>query len=218
MWEAYGAPKLDRHVPRLTPTRPRNVTATRQQIDELTAQATPTLRALLLICSDLAIRSGTAVQLGPEHYNPETRTLSFRTKKDARLTLAVTAAVREVIEGCDLNNNLPFLTQIRVKETNHKGTPQKHREVNPCTLRRELRDLRTRLQIDKRIVPHDLRRTSAVAMLRYTGDVRKVQALLGHRTLQSTIWYLDHDLNPVDTATLEAIKRPFLVSRKEHTA
>jgi site-specific recombinase XerC len=55
-------------------------------------------------------------------------------------------------------------------------------------------------------------------MLRYTGDVRKVQALLGHRTLQSTIWYLDHDLNPLDASTLEAIKKPHLVWSKDRTA
>ena len=55
-------------------------------------------------------------------------------------------------------------------------------------------------------------------MLRYSGDVRDVQALLGHRSLQSTIWYLDHDLRPVSLDALETIKRPFIVHRKEHIA
>jgi hypothetical protein len=33
--------------------------------------------------------------------------------------------------------------------------------------------------------------------------------------MQSTIWYLDHDLEPVPIANLEAIKKPFIAWRKE---
>jgi site-specific recombinase XerC len=55
-------------------------------------------------------------------------------------------------------------------------------------------------------------------MLKQTKDVRDVQALLGHRSLQSTIWYLDHDLRPVALANLEAIKRPFLVRKETKSA
>ena len=43
-------------------------------------------------------------------------------------------------------------------------------------------------------------------MLEATGDLRDVQALLGHRSLASTIWYLDHDFSPINRATLELIK------------
>lgn len=85
-------------------------------------------------------------------------------------------------------------------------------------LDRPYRQLLRDAGITRRLTPHDLRRTTAVAMLEYTGDVRDVQALLGHRTLQSTIWYLDHDLRPVPRETLEALKRPFIIHRKEQTA
>ena len=57
-------------------------------------------------------------------------------------------------------------------------------------------------------LPTPLRRTAAVAMLEYTRDVRDVQALLGHRNLPSTLWYLDHDLRPIKRSTLELLKRP----------
>jgi site-specific recombinase XerC len=53
-------------------------------------------------------------------------------------------------------------------------------------------------------------------MLELTRDIRDVQALLGHRSLQSTIWYLDHDLRPINRDNLEALKHP--AWRKEHTA
>jgi site-specific recombinase XerC len=62
-----------------------------------------------------------------------------------------------------------------------------------------------------------MRRATAVAMLNETGDLRKVQALLGHRNLQSTFWYLDHDFNQINRSILEKIKHPFLV-RKEQSA
>ena len=60
--------------------------------------------------------------------------------------------------------------------------------------------------ITRHIIPHDLRRTTAVGMLEATGDLRDVQALLGHRSLASTISYLDHDFSPINRATLELIK------------
>jgi integrase len=50
-------------------------------------------------------------------------------------------------------------------------------------------------------------------MYRHTSNVRKVQALLGHRSMQATIWYLDHDLEPVEAEDLETIKRPHLVRK-----
>ncbi len=125
------------------------------------------------------------MEIGPDNYNPETRSISFSTKKGARLTLCVTDEVRAFIEQCDLDSHLPFVTQLRARERQHQGKPQTSITVSTCTLRKELREIRDRLHIDKRIIPHDLRRTAAVALLEHTRDVRKVQALLGHRTLQS---------------------------------
>lgn len=218
LWEAHGAPKLDRYVPNLTPPRPRNVTATRAEIDALIAHARPALRAMLILCSDLAIRSGTAVKIGYDNYDPERHTLSFTSKKDAHVTLATTQAVQELIDQCDPNSRLPFISQIRAREVARRGRPSRHPQMNVGTLHVELKALRAKLGITKRIIFHDLRRSAAVAALRYTGNLRTVQSLLGHRSLQSTIWYLDHDLYPVDTDTLEAIKKPHLVWKKEHTA
>ena len=67
-------------------------------------------------------------------------------------------------------------------------------------------------------MPHDLRRTTAVTYYKLTRNLRKVQTLLGHSSLQATIWYLDNDLEDVDLADLEAIKKPFIAWRKDKTA
>jgi hypothetical protein len=55
LWEEHGAPKLDDYVPKKTGLRPRGVTASRDQIDALEIGASPSLRLLLLMCSDMAI-------------------------------------------------------------------------------------------------------------------------------------------------------------------
>jgi len=39
-----------------------------------------------------------------------------------------------------------------------------------------------------------------------TGDLREVQALLGHSQLSSTLWYLDHHVTQVEVTNLELVK------------
>jgi len=218
LWETEGTPKLDEHVPRIGSIRPRSVTASREQIDALLDAAGSTLRMFLLMCSDLAIRSGTAVRLSPHEYDRARRILRFRTKYDEKVTLPVTDELAEMLDSCDLNSSLPFLTQLRRAEEPRAARRMLSDFVDPRRLRKELRMLRAKVGIEKRIVPHDLRRNTAVALYKRTRDIRKAQALLGHHQLQSTFWYLDHDLEDVDIADLEAIKKPFIVSRKEQSA
>lgn len=61
----------------------------------------------------------------------------------------------------------------------------------------------------KRVSPHVLRHTCAMATLRATGDIRKVALWLGHASTQTTEIYLSQD--PVDRLeTLEAVVPPSL--------
>ena len=218
LWEEHGAPKLDSYVPKLTGMRPRNVTADRATINCILAAARPDMRLWLLLCSDLGIRSGTALRIAPENYDARAGTLSFTTKKAAALTLPITQAVADLLDTCDLDNPLPFVTQLRVRAVGNMGRPRRHAEVNSHNLRQEYAALRRSLGITKRITPHDLRRTTAVAVYKHTRDLHIVQSFLGHRNMQATIWYLDHDLQPLDRAILEEAKKPFLAWRKEQPA
>jgi integrase len=216
LWEYQGAPRLDMSLRRYPGLRPRNVTATPDELERIFAAAPPHLRLWLLLCSDLAIRSGTAARLAPEHYDGRRLVLSFTTKCGEKLTLPVTAEIHELIETCDHDSIVSFVRQLWIKQ-HRDGHP-----INPYgqtgdNLNAAFRALKRKLGITRKLTPHDLRRTTAVAMLQHTRDVRDVQALLGHRSLQATIWYLDHDLRPVQRETLETLKRPFLV-KKEQTA
>jgi hypothetical protein len=76
LWQEHGAPKLDDYVPRHPAARPRSVVATDEEVENLLAHAKPSLKLWLLLCSDLALRSGTAAQARPAHYDAARRRLA----------------------------------------------------------------------------------------------------------------------------------------------
>ena len=208
MWENHGAPKLDEQIRRYPGVRPRNVTATKDEIEAIMSAAPPDLRFWLLLCSDLALRSGTAARMSPENFNPETGELHLTTKANAKLTLPVTEEIGDLIDLCDQHDDRSFVLQLRTRYRPHAQVSPDAKQVDPNTLRIRFARLRRKIGITRSLTAHDLRRTAAVGMLEQTHDLRDVQALLGHRNLHSTLWYLDHDLRPVSRATLELIKRP----------
>lgn len=220
LWENHGAPKLDDHVRRYPGLRPRNVTATDDERTAILAAAPSHLRLWLLLCSDLAMRSGTAARIAPEHYDSGHRRLTFTTKYGEKLSLPTTGEIEVLLDDCDMRNPEPFVRQLwrRQPGNRHPNRLGSNQRSQHLTLLGTFRTLRKLLGITRSLTAHDLRRTTAVAMYRYTHNLRTVQALLGHRSLQATIWYLDHDLEPVNVTDLEAIKKPFIVHRKEKTA
>jgi len=140
--------------------------------------------------------------------------MRFTSKGEARQCMPVTEEIRRILEPLDHATSIPYVWQLRIRE-HYRG-----REIcvyDLKSLRREFTAACKSLGY-KRMVPHDLRRTAAVAMLEQTHDIRTVQALLGHTDLKTTLWYLDHDSVKVDRETLERMKRPFVVHRKEETA
>lgn len=212
LWEHHAAPKLDKYVPRYARVHPRNVTATREEIDLILDAATPSLRLWLLFCSDLAIRSGTASLLNGEAYNKKTGILRFVTKHKATQTLPATAEIRAILDPLDHHTPTPYVWQLRQKERKKAGTFStgwwRH------SLDSEFIKVRKAVGIEKRITPHDLRRTAAVAILEETHDLRIVKDLLGHSDMKTTLWYIDHDLNPVSRSLLETIKLGRAAERK----
>ena len=215
LWEVHGAKKLDVVVKDRTTLKPRNVTATREEVDLLMACSKPSMKLFLLLCSDLAMRSGTVNKINGSNYDRERREFRFTTKGGSIQMLPVTEEIARIIDPLDQTSKVPFVWQLREKEAaqGKRVAWNYGRDV----LYKELREMEKELGFTRRIIPHDLRRTTAVAMLRETHDLRAVKALLGHDDLKSTLWYIDHDNTPVELDTLEKIKRPFIV-RKERTA
>jgi integrase len=210
LWEHHGAPKLDSSIARYAGIRPRNITIADDERDALLAAAKPHVRLWLLFCADLAIRSGTAARLGPAEYDQQRRQLTFTTKCDEHVTLPTTAAIELLLDDCNMRDPTPFVRQLwpDIGSAPPIGYAK--------SLAAQWRRLCARVGITRHIVPHDLRRTAAVSIYRHTGDIRDAQALLGHKALASTLWYLDHDVRPIKRSTLELIKSP--AWRKEQTA
>ena len=213
----HGAPDLSALIEKHPGLRPRNTVASEAEKETLLTAAPAHLQLWLLLCSDLAIRSGTAARLAPQHYDAATQTLTFTTKYGARQTMPVTDEIAELIDRCNMADPEPFTLQLHRTHPHKFATPADMTERNnQNALQYGFRTLRRSVGIERSLTPHDFRRTTAVRMYRHTHDARDVQALLGHRSLASTIWYLDHDLRPVNRSILELIKRP--APRTERTA
>ena len=210
----HGAPDLTNLITRHPGLRPRNVTATDTERAAILAAAPPDIRLWLLLCSDLAMRSGTAQRITSDEYDASREEIRFITKLGEHLTLPVTAEIADAFALCDAASTVPFVrqTQIAQQQASFKNRQQAGRPINPTATRTAInvryRRLLDRIGIMRKLTPHDFRRTTATRLYEKTGDARDVQALLGHRSLASTIWYLDHDMRPVSRTMLELLKQP----------
>jgi len=123
LWEYHHAPKLNHLVPQLTSARPRNVTVSRAEIDAILAAASPSLRLFLLLCSDMALHSGTANAICSNHYVASTGTLRFNSKGQSRQALPVIDEIRAILEPLDHASTVPYVWQLRLAENRHGAKP-----------------------------------------------------------------------------------------------
>ena len=60
------------------------------------------MRLFILLCSDLAIRSGTAVKLWPDNYDEQKEVLRFTTNYGTNVALPVTAKIEGLLNECNM--------------------------------------------------------------------------------------------------------------------
>lgn len=186
--------------------KPRNVTATKDERTALMSKSGPALRCWLLLCSDLAIRSGTAALLSQENYDKRERTLTFQTKYANRQVLPVTSELAELLDTCQ-HPAQPFVAQLaRGKHWRGGATLQPIGRMTRSALYDAFTKVKKECGITRQLTPHDLRRTTARIIYKQTGDMRLAQALLGHSHLGSTVWYLQDATQEVSISALELAK------------
>lgn len=170
------------------------------------------------MCFDLAIRSGTATQLGPAHYDREAGILTFRTKYQNAQQVPVTAELRPLLDACT-DPSLPFVAQLpRGEGRNHHASYELRPWGKPLdyhSLIGRFAELKRKVGITRKLTPHDLRRTTARNVYSLTRDLRVAQALLGHSDLGATMWYLQDNLTAIPVSTLELAKLPPITEARQ---
>lgn len=196
--EAHGAPPLAKHIPRLTPPAPRAVTATLSERAAILAACPLWLRCWVLLCSDLAMRNATAASISPADYDAEKGAVTFRTKFGSWQTLPVTLELAGIFARVAHVGKVttPFVALLHPLGRVAKTWPSQK-----FTL------VRRSVGVTRKLTAHDLRRTTALHVFEQTRDVRVVQAVLGHKQLSTTLYYLDHRNTPVPLDVLELAKQ-----------
>lgn len=198
MLATMGAPDLRHIVTRCPLPLPRDVHISEEQRTRILAAAPIGLRLQVLLCSDLALRQGSAMKLTPDNYNRDRHTLYITGKAGSRYELPATEEIEHLLnaawpskDGCAT----PYLQLLAGGRAASRSYWQKQWRV-----------VREKLALPRDIRPHDLRRTTAVRALETTGDIRIVQELLGHRSLSTTTRYLQQHLTRLTPAVLNQIK------------
>lgn len=205
LWQDHKAPRLFERIVKPRTPPPRNVTATEAERAAVMKLASPHMRCMLMLCSDMAIRSGTARALTPEHYDSGRKVLTFSTKYDNRQALPVPTELAGLLDGCK-RPDLPFVAQL-TRDNSVRGRYFKYdRPLSHQQLDLDWKRLKARAGITRKLTMHDLRRTTVTRVYDATKDIRLAQAILGHRNLTSTVWYLDHHLTQVPVEAFELAK------------
>ncbi len=138
------APKLWKYVPKVQLALPRNVTVTSKEKEAVLAISSPYMRCWILLCSDLAMRSGTAAQIRPSQYDAERREVTFTTKYGEKLTLPVTDELKQLFEAAIAldKGDTPFVSALHPNGT-----------IGVLMLRQRFQMLCKDAKVSKRICP-----------------------------------------------------------------
>lgn len=195
--EEHGARQLAKYVPRITPPAPRAVTATQDEKERILAACPTWLKCWVLLCSDLALRNATAASICPENYNEETGSITYKTKFGTWQILPVTDEIRALFAKAprDTPRSLPYVAALHP-----------NRRICKTWIGQKFAYVVRAAGITRKLTAHDLRRTTAMRVYDMTHDLRMVQAVLGHKQLATTLYYLDHRDKTVLVSTLELAK------------
>ena len=122
------------------------------------------------------------MKAAPIHYNSQARTITLTQQKTQQpVSVPVSEALAEMLDHMPPGNAAtPFHLLLRDKP------------ITPGGLDRAWQRLKKKAGVNPNLWLHDLRRTIAVSIYEVSKDLRVVEQMLGHQSLQSTIRYLEH--------------------------
>lgn len=180
--------------PALKAVRPREVTVPDIEFEAVFRVAGPMLQLAMLLAREAGLRHATIMKFSAANCNFETREVTGRSKAYSSYTVPMSKRLYErLLFACAgaVDAREPLLAQY-----NRQRKPPHYNSVSTAMMR-----AKALAGVERPWGLHDLRRTAARALYTRTGDIRKVQRLLGHATPQQSWWYLGNagiDLTPED--------------------
>lgn len=159
-------------------------------------------RAILTVCYAAGLRVSEAVRLKPRSIDSERMVIRVeqgKGRKDRYVMLSPTL----------LDLLREYWDAARPKEWLFPGDAA-GRPITPSAVEDTCRITRRQHRIDKPVTPHSLRHAFAVHLLERGTDVRTIQLLLGHRSLNTTARYLRLATNKVcaTASPLDGLRAP----------
>ncbi|MHB8754063.1 MAG: tyrosine-type recombinase/integrase [Candidatus Acidiferrales bacterium] len=186
-------------LPTLHTPPQRTIMPTEKEMAAMLEKSPPALRLVLLLCADAGLRSGEAMRIAPIHYNAAQGTILFRQKGDEDRAAQVTGRIRQLFDLAP-DTGEPLTTYV----VRLAGT----KRFTFAAMERRWRKLKADLHVNPQLHIHDLRRLLATRAYEKTKDLRVAQALLGHKSLTSTVRYIAPFDAPKLRPLMEALKIP----------
>jgi len=170
-------------------------------------------RALLEVLYATGIRVGELEQVTVHHVDLTTQTLQVRHAKGgrARVVPLGKTATRWLKE---------YLTQVRPKLGRRRPFERAlflvigGKPLLQTQIRALLQSYRTTAKIKKAVTPHVLRHSCATHLLQAGADIRMIQQLLGHVSLDSTVIYTR--VQPLEVKTTHQRTHPGEIDHADH--
>jgi site-specific recombinase XerD len=155
----------------------------------------------MALCREAALRITTALQLTPSDVDFALNEIHTRTKGGASVNVPLTHNLRERLRWAVQATKGPQTPLSNAHRWHSKsGAPPDKQSALAA-----LRVAQKRAGIEATWGFHDLRRTAARCLFEATHDIQKVQRLLSHRSLATTVWYLGNSTKVISPAEVETL-------------
>ena len=147
----------------------------------LEAAPSPKYRAAFMLCYGAGLRTDEVVHLLPRHIDSQRmliRVEQGKGKKDR--TVMLSQSLLEELRSCWRR----YAPQCYLLEGNNPGQP-----IDATSIQRAFRLAREHAGVSKRVTPRSLRHAFATHLVERGTNLRVVQALLGHQSLNTTAVY-----------------------------
>jgi integrase len=166
------------------------------EFERMLRVAAPALELVLLLCHEAGLRSKAALEMTRENVDLDNQRITGKTKGGVNYDIPMTKRLHDRL--------LWYCAAAARSDEPLTAIFRPHRALlTQGGMRSAMAQARIAADLTTCWTLHDLRRTRARAIYAATGDIRKVQAFLGHRMLWTTCWYLGNGLQSLTHDDME---------------